>query len=88
MALTVDSVAMILKEMNRDLSFYDDLITFLGLYYAGKVFVSVSARIAKGVYAHFITKISSTTDLVARYGKWAGDYIYMLYILCIIISIK
>lgn len=85
MALTVDSVAMILKEMNRDMAFYDDFITFLGLYYAGKVFVSVSARVAKGVYAHFITKISSTTDLVARYGKWAGDYIiihHFVYVKC------
>ncbi|KAF4530479.1 hypothetical protein B566_EDAN014681 [Ephemera danica] len=71
MALASDSVLMILKEMNRDLSFYDDIITFLGLCYAGKVALSVTCSLIKGIHAHFFTKICSTTDLTTSYGKWA-----------------
>jgi hypothetical protein len=76
MALTSDNVLMLVKTMNQDLSFYDDLITFLGLFYAGKLVLSVSCSLFKGIHAHFLTKIWTTVDLAARYGKWAGNYTY------------
>ncbi|XP_059490977.1 hydroxysteroid dehydrogenase-like protein 1 [Neocloeon triangulifer] len=71
MAVGPDSVAMLLREMNRDFTFYEDLVTFLGLFYAGKLFLSIGRNVCKGVYSHFVTKLYSPVDLAAKYGKWA-----------------
>ncbi|XP_065335671.1 inactive hydroxysteroid dehydrogenase-like protein 1 [Cloeon dipterum] len=71
MAVGPDSIAMLLREMNRELSFYDDLVTFLGLFYASKLAFNIGKSVCKGVYSHFVTRLYSPTDLAAKYGKWA-----------------
>jgi len=63
---------MLLREMNRDFAFYEDLVTFLGLCYAGKLAFGLGKTVCKGVYSHFVTKLFAQVDLAAKYGKWAG----------------
>jgi hypothetical protein len=74
--MTVDSmtVSMLLREMNREFSFYEDLVTFIGLCYAGKLAFGLGKTLCTGFYSHFYTKLTAPVDLATKFGKWAGEF--------------
>jgi hypothetical protein len=72
MAVDSMTVSMLLREMNREFSFYEDLVTFIGLCYAGKLALGLGKTLCTGFYSHFYTKLTAPIDLALKFGKWAG----------------
>ena len=71
MAVPVDSVNMFFDTILPELKRTEEVLSIIGLLFAGKITLTLLCDLLVGIRAHFWSRLWNK-NLVKRYGEWAS----------------
>ncbi|XP_064094539.1 inactive hydroxysteroid dehydrogenase-like protein 1 [Macrobrachium nipponense] len=70
MAVACDSIEPLLQELVSNLRHVEEVLSFVGIYYIGKLTLSALYNVLDGMRIHVISKLFAP-KLTQKYGQWA-----------------